>query len=180
MAERAPGTGQRRTSERGPIPGRAAIRPAGESSGSRSRPLAAQTGQAVVVWASSGAGPVPLATARATAPHSGQTALRHFARAPQLRWVPLRTPWSLSRPISLSFPTLLLETSPTPPQSTASLLEINLFQKRPLPVSPETTTLRKLRETPAHCNQSVYWTYCGEHPGDPCSSGRSQAKEEDG
>lgn len=67
-----------------------------------------------------------------------------------------------------------------PPQSTASLLEINLFQKRPLPVSPETTTLRKLRETPAHCNESVYSTYCGEHPGDPCSSGRSQAKEEDG
>lgn len=50
-----------------------------------------------------------LATARATAPHSGQTALRHFAPAPQLRWGPPRTPWRLSRLISLSFTTFLLE-----------------------------------------------------------------------
>lgn len=77
-AESVPRTRRRRVPERGSIPDGGW---ASESFRLISDPLAVQPCQAKAGWASPGAGPVPLATERATAPHSGQTALRHFAGA---------------------------------------------------------------------------------------------------
>lgn len=75
-ADSVPPTRRRRVPERGSIPDGGW---ASESFRLSSDPLAVQPCQAKAGWALPGAEPVPLATARATAPHSGQTALRHFS-----------------------------------------------------------------------------------------------------
>lgn len=77
-AKSVPRTRRRRVPERGSIPDGGW---ASESFRLSKDPLAVQPCQAKAGWALPGAGPVPLATARTTAPHSGQTALRHFAGA---------------------------------------------------------------------------------------------------
>lgn len=77
-AESVPRTRRRRVPERSSILDRGW---ASESFRLSSDPLAVQRCQAKAGWAFPGAEPVPLATARTTAPHSGQTALRHFAGA---------------------------------------------------------------------------------------------------
>lgn len=74
----SPPTRRRRVPERGSIPDGVW---ASESFRLSSDPLAVQPCQAKAGWALPSAGPVPLATARTTAPHSGQTALRHFEGA---------------------------------------------------------------------------------------------------
>lgn len=86
--------------------------------------------------ASSGAGPVPLTTARATAPHSGQTALRHSAPVPRPgRGLP-GTPLVPQSDHSEILPNLSSRKSTFPySRVTACLPEILTSQTRPLPVS---------------------------------------------
>lgn len=134
-----PGTGRQRARERGPIPDgdwAGEFSGSGSGSGSGSNRLAERPGQAQTGWASSGAGPVPLTTARATAPHSGQTALRHSAPVPRPgRGLP-GTPLVPQSDHSEILPNLSSRKSTFPySRVTACLPEILTSQTRPLPVS---------------------------------------------
>jgi hypothetical protein len=133
-ARSVPGT--RGVPERGPIPDRGwrASPPAPAGAGWLCGP-----GQAEAGWASSGAGPVPLATARATAPHSGQTALRHFAPVFWLRAGLAKDPLTPQPSSSPFSPPILGGYSLFPTPDAVCLPEILTWSLQPHPISPETT-----------------------------------------
>lgn len=159
----APGTRRRRTPERSPISGCAAeIRPASPRARARARAPAGWLCSRARPRCSRArprrAGPRP---ALDPFPWQRRGLRRPTAAKPRCvtsRRHPgscgsSRTPRRPGRPIPHFFTAFLLENSfPTIPTHNLSSRNPNLFQKRPLPVSPETTVLR---EIPAHFNESM-------------------------